>query len=51
MKKVALLLDGGFLGRQLKEKLHGRWPNAEEIVSFAKSCLISGDVETEARRL
>ena len=39
MKKVAVLLDGGFVIKRLKSFLDGEYPTAEQVLEFARKCV------------
>ena len=39
MKKVAVLLDGGFVVKRLRHFLDGEYPEAEQILEFAHRCV------------
>ena len=39
MKKVAVLLDGGFVVKRLRHFLDGEYPEAAQILEFAYKCV------------
>lgn len=43
MKKVAVLLDGGFVVKRLRAMLDGEYPNSTQVLEFARRCVRDGE--------